>query len=79
MFTGIIEELGTVTRVERSADAARLTVRGPLAVLHALHGEGSAHGEARRVERGADARDGAELLDDSGEHVSSLRSVWGGR
>ena len=39
MFTGIIEELGTVTRVERSADAARLTVRGPLAVQGVTHGD----------------------------------------
>ena len=39
MFTGIIEELGTVTRVERSADAARLTVRGPLAVRGVKHGD----------------------------------------
>ena len=39
MFTGIIEELGTVTRVERSADAARLTVRGPIAVAGVKHGD----------------------------------------
>lgn len=39
MFTGIIEELGTVTRVERSADAARLTVRGPKAVEGVRHGD----------------------------------------
>ena len=39
MFTGIIEELGTVTRVERSADASRLTVRGPLAVQGVKHGD----------------------------------------
>lgn len=39
MFTGIIEELGVVTRVERTADAARLTVRGPLAVEGAKHGD----------------------------------------
>ncbi|PSL38723.1 riboflavin synthase alpha chain [Labedella gwakjiensis] len=32
MFTGIIEELGEVVAVERGDDAARLTVRGPLAV-----------------------------------------------
>ena len=43
MFTGIIEELGTVERVERTADAARLTVRGPLAV------EGVAHGDSIAV------------------------------
>ncbi|GAA4367346.1 riboflavin synthase [Agromyces bauzanensis] len=39
MFTGIIEELGTITRVERSADAARLTVRGPRAVEGVRHGD----------------------------------------
>ncbi len=38
MFTGIIEELGTVTHVEHGADAARLTVRGPLAVQGAARG-----------------------------------------
>lgn len=30
MFTGIIEELGTVTGVEKLADAIRLTIQGPL-------------------------------------------------
>jgi len=39
MFTGIIEDLGTVTGVEHTADAARLTVRGPLAVTGAKHGD----------------------------------------
>lgn len=39
MFTGIIEELGEVTAVDRSADAARVTVRGPLAVSDARHGD----------------------------------------
>jgi riboflavin synthase len=32
MFTGIIEEIGEVTRVQQHGDAARITVRGPLAV-----------------------------------------------
>ena len=39
MFTGIIEERGTVERIERTADAARLTVRGPLAVEGVRHGD----------------------------------------
>lgn len=39
MFTGIIEELGEITAVERVADAARITVRGPLAVSDAAHGD----------------------------------------
>jgi riboflavin synthase len=39
VFTGIIEELGEVTAVDRTADAARVTVRGPLAVSDARHGD----------------------------------------
>jgi riboflavin synthase len=39
MFTGIIEELGEITQVERTQDAARITVRGPLAVRGAHHGD----------------------------------------
>lgn len=39
MFTGIIEEIGEVTAVDRTADAARITVRGPLAVTGAKHGD----------------------------------------
>lgn len=39
MFTGIIEELGEVLAWERSADAGRLTVRGPLVVSDAGHGD----------------------------------------
>lgn len=39
MFTGIIEELGEVLAWEPSADAARITVRGPLAVSDAKHGD----------------------------------------
>ena len=39
MFTGIIEELGQITRVDRDGDAARITVHGPLAVGDAKHGD----------------------------------------
>lgn len=39
MFTGIIEELGEITAVELGPDAARITVRGPLAVSDARHGD----------------------------------------
>lgn len=39
MFTGIIEELGEVIAWEPSGDAARLTVRAPLAVSDAGHGD----------------------------------------
>ena len=39
MFTGIIEELGEITAWQPTADAARLTVRAPLAVSDAKHGD----------------------------------------
>ncbi len=39
MFTGIIEELGTVTAWERGTDAARVTVHAPIAVSDATHGD----------------------------------------
>jgi riboflavin synthase len=38
MFTGIVEELGEVVRLEQGADSARLTVRGPLVTSDATHG-----------------------------------------
>lgn len=39
MFTGIIEELGEVVDWQPSPDAARITVRGPLVVSDAGHGD----------------------------------------
>ena len=39
MFTGIIEEIGEVTRLEQSGDGVRLTLRAPLAVADARHGD----------------------------------------
>lgn len=39
MFTGIVEELGEVVEVEQLTDAARITVRGPVVVADARHGD----------------------------------------
>ncbi|MCR2793686.1 riboflavin synthase [Microbacterium sp. zg.Y625] len=39
MFTGIVEELGEITAVAPSGDGVRLTVRAPLAVSDAGHGD----------------------------------------
>lgn len=39
MFTGIVEELGTVVSIEEHGDAARIAVRGPLVVKDARHGD----------------------------------------
>ncbi|MCS5716486.1 riboflavin synthase [Herbiconiux sp. CPCC 205716] len=39
MFTGIIEELGEILALDQTADAAVITVRAPLAVSDARHGD----------------------------------------
>ena len=39
MFTGIVEELGTVLAVEPAEDVVRLTVRGPVVASDAGHGD----------------------------------------
>ncbi|MCU1478416.1 MAG: riboflavin synthase subunit alpha [Subtercola sp.] len=39
MFTGIIEEKGEVVSIEPSADVIRLTLRAPLSVVGAKHGD----------------------------------------
>jgi riboflavin synthase len=39
VFTGIIEEIGTVDRIEDRGDSLALTVRGPIAVSGARHGD----------------------------------------
>ena len=39
MFTGIVEELGTITGLEQLADSARLTVHGPVVTSDAKHGD----------------------------------------
>lgn len=39
MFTGLVEEKGVVTAVERLGDAVRLSVRGPLVTEDAAHGD----------------------------------------
>ncbi|SDP04506.1 riboflavin synthase alpha chain [Pedococcus dokdonensis] len=38
MFTGIVEELGTVIALDPGEDSARLTVHGPLVTSDAVHG-----------------------------------------
>ena len=39
MFTGLIEEKGTITAVEDLGDSVRLTIHGPLVVSDAQHGD----------------------------------------
>ncbi|MEU4998810.1 riboflavin synthase [Streptomyces sp. NPDC021622] len=39
MFTGIVEELGEITAVEKLADASRFRLRGPVVTEGAKHGD----------------------------------------
>lgn len=39
MFTGIVEELGTLEALDRMGDSARLRIRGPLVTSDAGHGD----------------------------------------
>jgi len=39
MFTGIVEEKGTVTALKQLGDAVRLTIRGPVVTSDAAHGD----------------------------------------
>jgi riboflavin synthase len=39
MFTGIVEEKGTVTALEQLGDAVRLSIRGPVVTSDAAHGD----------------------------------------
>ncbi len=56
MFTGLIEEIGEVVAWERSGDAARLTVRAPIASSDAKHGDSISVGGVclTVVDQGAD-------------------------
>jgi riboflavin synthase len=56
MFTGIIEELGEVLAWERDGDAARLTVKAPIATSDAKHGDSISVGGVclTVVDQGAD-------------------------
>lgn len=56
MFTGIIEERGEVVAWERSGDSARITVKAPVAVSDAKHGDSISVGGVclTVVDQGAD-------------------------
>jgi len=61
MFTGIVEELGSLTAVQDQGDAARLTLRGPTVTGDARHGDSiSVNGVCLTV---VDVADGAFTAD----------------
>lgn len=63
MFTGIVEELGEVVALERGADSARLTVRGPLVTADAARGDSIAiNGVCLTVTHTADGQFTADVM-----------------
>ena len=66
MFTGIVEELGTVGSIERGTESAVLRIEGPLVASDAVHGASIAVNgvcltvtghDAERVQRRRHGRD----------------------
>ena len=74
MFTGIIEELGTVVAIDRLGDSARLSIRGATVTSDAAHGDSiSVNGVCLTV---VDNAGGVFTADVMGESLD--RSTLGG-
>ena len=77
MFTGIVEELGTVVALERHGESARLVVRGPVVTSDAVHGASIAvNGVCLTVTDAEPSADGTFVADVMAETLS--RSSLGG-
>jgi riboflavin synthase len=77
MFTGIVEELGTVEALEDQGDAVRLTVRGPLVTSDAARGDSiSVNGCCLTVTTGTDGR--AEVFTADVMHETLAKTSLGG-
>ncbi len=77
MFTGIVEELGTVVALERHGESARLVVRGPVVTSDAVHGASIAvNGVCLTVTDTEPSADGTFVADVMAETLS--RTSLGG-
>ena len=66
MFTGIVEELGTVVAVEPQGDAVRLRIRGPVVTGDAVHGASIAvNGVCLTVVEHADGEFTADVMQET--------------
>ncbi|MEU8463283.1 riboflavin synthase [Streptomyces sp. NPDC029003] len=78
MFTGIVEELGEVTAVERLADASRFRLRGPVVTEDAKHGDSIAvNGVCLTVVETADGEFTADVMQET-LNRSSLGALTAG-
>ena len=66
MFTGIVEELGSVVAVQPQGDAVRLRIRGPLVTSDAVHGASIAvNGVCLTVVEHADGEFTADVMQET--------------
>ena len=78
MFTGIVEELGEVVALERGAEPARLTVRGPEVTADARRGDSIAiNGVCLTVTSISDGQFSADVMGETLDR-SSLGALTGG-
>ena len=78
MFTGIVEELGSVVAVEQEDDAVRLRIRGPLVTSDAVHGASIAvNGVCLTVVEHADGEFVADVMQETLDR-SSLGALAAG-
>ena len=74
MFTGIVEELGTVIAIEPLTDSARIRIEGPLVTSDAVHGASIAvNGVCLTVVEFGDGQFSADVMNET-----LLRSSLGG-
>ena len=75
MFTGIVEELGTVTAVEQDAEVVRLTIDGTLVTSDAAHGDSIAvNGVCLTVVDSAEGRFTVDVVQETVRR-SAIKSV----
>jgi riboflavin synthase len=78
VFTGIVEELGEVVTLERGAEPARLTVRGPEVTADARHGDSIAiNGVCLTVTSTSDGQFSADVMGETLDR-SSLGALVSG-
>ena len=78
MFTGIVEELGSVVRIERAGDSARIHISGPLVTTDAGIGDSiSVNGVCLTVTSVSDGTFTADVMQETLQR-SSLGSVSAG-
>jgi riboflavin synthase len=71
MFTGLVEEKGTITAVEELGDSVRLTIRGPIVTSDARHGDSiSVNGCCLTVMEQGDGTFGADVMKESLDKTS---------